>query len=368
MENAMWKGQLLTASEVAEDYVLEKLIRKASGHKELLCSDPECQNPILRYCHGEIKDAYFAHLDNEHCDYADFDRQNTQVIRSVRRKICEQLEKKGFMVKAEVKILEHHYTHLFVDMGEDNKIAIEIGTQRTTANGLDKLTEEYHKKGIAVKWIVVDNTEVNVKEKSTYFLKRYLFNESKNKDLLVVSWDGREAAQYKTDPNQYIYYGYNMAPSNYSETYYELSSIEELTIENGELTLEGYLERYINWIINKQEAFNEKIARLEERIRVADEYRRKTVESKQSAFKRHQENAKKEEQDISFERYREEIVPLINQQEKTARDSLGRRWIKCEKCGRIDLEDSFYKYGGPNHVNLGICYDCSGIKRPAGVL
>lgn len=98
MENAKWNGQLLIASEIAKDYPLEKEIRKASGNKKLCCPDQECQNPILRYCHGEKKDAFFAHLNNEHYDYADFDRQNTQIMRTVRRTIYEQFKNKGFQV------------------------------------------------------------------------------------------------------------------------------------------------------------------------------------------------------------------------------------------------------------------------------
>ena len=31
---------------------------------------------------------------------------------------------------------------------------------------------------------------------------------------------------------------------------------------------------------------------------------------------------------------------------------------KCECCGKIAKESEFKSYGGINHVNLGICYDC----------
>ena len=138
----------MIASEIVKDYSLEKEIWKASGRKELHCPDPECQNPILRYCHGEKKDAYFAHLNNEHCDYADFDRQNTQIMRTVRRTIYEQFKSKGFQVYPEVKILDHHYTHPFINMGEGNKIAVEIGTQQITVNRIETLKEAYHKKAL----------------------------------------------------------------------------------------------------------------------------------------------------------------------------------------------------------------------------
>lgn len=164
MENALWNGQLLIATDIAKDYLLEKEIRKASGRKELHCPDPECQHPILRYCHGEIKDAFFAHLNNEQCDYAVFDKENTQIMRTVRRNIYENFKNKGYNVCPEVKILAHHYTHLLFDMADGSKIAVEIGTQRLSANRIDSLTDEYRKVGIPVKWIVLGNTDTGTRE------------------------------------------------------------------------------------------------------------------------------------------------------------------------------------------------------------
>lgn len=383
MENALRNGQLLIASEIAKNYPLEKEIRKASGHKELYCPDPECQNPILRYCHGEKKDAFFAHLNNEHCDYADFDRQNTQIMRTIRRMIYEQLKNKGFQVYLEKKILDHHYTHLFIDMYEGNKIAVEIGTQRITANRIDTLTDAYRKKGIAVKWIVIDNTDTNVRESQTYFLKRYLFNESKNKDLLVVDWNGREVAQYKVDPNQYEYNGCIMTSINYPETYFEHALIEELTIAGEELTLAGYNERYENWLLRKRSAFKKRIIQLEEENkRRLEKLQRQEKEIKewqmlprnnqQKSFMANPSVQLNPVDSVPAKHARpniceEDIISLIEQQHTPVRDSMGRRWIKCEKCGCIDTDNNFISYGGNNHVNLGICYKCSGSKRPTNI-
>lgn len=52
------------------------------------------------------------------------------------------------------------------------------------------------------------------------------------------------------------------------------------------------------------------------------------------------------------------IIKQLQQQEVQARDSEGNRWLKCECCGKIAKESEFKSYGGINHVNLGICYDC----------
>ena len=57
--------------------------------------------------------------------------------------------------------------------------------------------------------------------------------------------------------------------------------------------------------------------------------------------------------------YYNEVKDKFTQQQTPIRDSLGRRWVQCELCGEIKLEAYFGKYGGINHVNLGVCNACS---------
>ena len=207
MENAKWNGKFYTATEIAESYELEKIIRKASGRKELRCVDQDCSNPILRYCHGEIRCAFFAHLENCTCDYAEFDKGNTPLMRQVKRTICDNFASRGFDVQLEVKLLPRHYTHLLFIMPNGKKIAVELGTQRTTANQIDRLAEQYRNIGIDAKWIVISNFQTPVKENETFFVKRYLLNESNKKDILILNWSGTEITQYVVDPNEYFYSG-----------------------------------------------------------------------------------------------------------------------------------------------------------------
>ena len=39
-------------------------------------------------------------------------------------------------------------------------------------------------------------------------------------------------------------------------------------------------------------------------------------------------------------------------------DADGKRWFKCELCGKIALESEFWSYGGSRKANIGNCYDC----------
>lgn len=386
MENGIWNGRLLIAAEIARDYQLEKEIRKASGYKELRCPDPECQHPILRYCHGDKKDAFFAHLNNESCDYAAFDRSNTQIMRNIRKIIYEHFKSIGYEVYPEVKVLDHHYTHLLFNMEDGDMVAVEIGTQRISANRMDNLTDEYRKKNIAVKWIVIADAEISVREDQTYFLKRYLLNESLNKDLIVVSWDAAKISQHKVDSSKYEYNGRNIESDNYPNTYTEVASLNDLTFDGNELSLAGFTSRYEAWLHKKRKAFCKKITQLEEESRQQMEAIKQQEQERSLLYHERQELLKKtgrmaspvideltsanhipskpSQPSLTYGQLKQEVLPLIEQQQKQARDSLGNRWVKCEKCGFIDIDDKFVSYGGPGRINIGTCNNCSGSKRP----
>ena len=374
MEKALWKGQLYTAADISESYELEKTIRKASGRKELRCPDTDCPSPILRYCHGEIKTAFFAHLDNCTCDYAEFDKENTHLMRKVKRIIYDSFVAQGYDVQLEVKLLPRHYTHLLFTMPSGKKIAVELGTQRTTANRIDYLSEQYASIGVDVKWIVISNSQTPVKENETFFIKRYLLNESKRKDILVLNWDGTEITQYIVDPNQYLFRGNSIHSENYPEIYSETAGLGSLAFDEDELTIQGFHCRYNEWLKRKRSAFDKKIAQIEEEAAL----REKRMRERQEELERQRRemvtqvntvpnrtvvgstntSSRSATPSLSYEARRESILPRMNQQQEQVRDATGARWIKCELCGSVETEDKFWSYGGANHVNLGTCYKC----------
>ena len=391
MENAIWNGQIYTATEIAESYELEKRIRKASGRKELRCVDPDCNSPILRYCHGEIKCAFFAHLDNCTCDYAEFDKENTQVMREVKRAVFDSFTSRGFDVQLEVKLLPKHYTHLLFTMPNDKKIAVELGTQRITANRIDYLSKQYRNIGVDVKWIVISNFQTPVKENETFFIKRYLLNENKNKDILILNWDGTEITQYIVDPNEYLYNGNSLHSENYPDIYSETRYLSNLVFYDGELSIDGFYNRYKEWLDKKRKAFDKKIAQIEEEARRLEENRRRRQAEIEEAVRAQKEREQQRkvmleqawrnrlEQKIvasgedsetitpschdsvisdSYEYRRKSILSQMNQVTKQVRDSTGARWIKCEKCGAVETEEKFWTFGGPNRLTCGICKKC----------
>jgi hypothetical protein len=53
------------------------------------------------------------------------------------------------------------------------------------------------------------------------------------------------------------------------------------------------------------------------------------------------------------------VQTLFTQQNQPIIDSTGKRWVQCEICGAIKQTDEFAQYGGMNHINLGICFECN---------
>jgi len=166
---------------------------------------------------------------------------------------------------------------------------------------------------------------------------------------------------------------------------------------------EGFLERVLldeghpqkAWALNanRDAAENESRVRLEERLaaerrererKEAEAREKKAREAEQRALaeaerKRRAEAVAAERERQRAEREREEaerlkreaaqraeaekhakveILEQLDQQEHQARDPLGRRWVRCERCGEAKLVDEFMMYGGAGRVNLGVCYDC----------
>lgn len=394
MEHALWNGKSFLASDVAKSYELEKQVRKASGYKELTCPDPDCPSPILRYCHGEVKRPFFAHLNNCKCDYAEYDKENTYLTHTIKHALYEHFHKLGYDVQLEAKVLPHHYTHLLFTIN-DRKIALELGRQQTTANQTDYLAEQYQKAGIEICWLVIDNAQVPVRESETFFIKRYLLNESKHKDLLVIDWNCNDLMQCVWDPNIYEYRGRPLYSDNYPEVYSEKVSLKDLAYENGAFSITGFHSRYQAWLVAKKRAFQKKITELEkerleqeklrkqqiekEKQQARTQYRftqsptpitppaKKTTTSSQITISTNQETAPPKPNkplSLSYEERRQSILSYIDQPRVQARDITGTRWLKCERCGCIDTDANFAVYGGgTDYWNWGVCNTCDRKRK-----
>ena len=361
MENGVWKGITYSAFDIAKKYNLEKQIRQASGRKELRCLDTNCVNPELKYCHGEKKGAYFAHISNCSCDYNKFDKENTPFLRQINRSLYDVLISKGYNVQIETKIIPHHYSHMLVTLPNQKQVAIELGTEKTTANKISYIASQYENIGIGIKWIVVMNSALPTRDEDSIFLKRHALNETNKKDVLMIDARNNELIQYTIDSNLYEYNGFNMPPKLFSDMYVEKGVISQLEFENDELTIPGFYDRSNSWLEDKQKEFNKEIALLkEEACRVVEERRalKKNIKSGYYHCRLEMQDNKQTEIKKSYAECYDEVKDKFTQQKTPILDSTGVRWIMCENCGAIKPKGKFVLYGGLNHVNLGTCSDC----------
>ena len=115
----------------------------------------------------------------------------------------------------------------------------------------------------------------------------------------------------------------------------------------------------------QEEAETERKRQQEEQRRLKEEYERKQREY-QEEQQRLREAAEAEKRKAA-EEFARNMAAGFEQQETQITDENGVRWIKCEFCGKIAPVKEFSSYGGPNHINLGTCMECS-RNNPAAVV
>lgn len=354
MEYALWKGEKISAGKVADrgNYELEREVRLASRNRQLYCVDKNCPQPIVKYCHGEKKGAYFSHICDSGCDYAAFDKRYEE-FKEVRSKLCEHLLSSGFEADVEQKLLEHRYSQLSY-VGTDGRLrAVEFGNNRTGADRIFKTEEEYGEKDIGLQWIVIGKITEKRFEHEFFFLKRFLLNEAIVHGFVMISpEENYRVAQFREDNEEYVG---NVILPEYGKLYFETAEFRELTIYDNKIAIRGFEERYGIWLNNKRL----KIKELEEKSR-----KEKATKKFNQLPVRAPESYKAVEMSKIIKCYtKEDIYKNIGQQDKQVRDKNGKRWLQCEICNKIDAEDAFFSYGGKNHLNLGICNDCKNKNK-----
>ncbi|MEE1219733.1 MAG: hypothetical protein U0L20_07415 [Ruminococcus sp.] len=249
MEIAVWKEQLIYASKIKESYDLEKAIREASTKDELRCFDKECDSPIIKYCHGNIKRPYFAHKHKCNCDYAKYDNNNSLSINNIKVLIFEHLNRIGIKADIDKKIIEHHYTHIFISTNSI-QLAIELVTDSALSIKINKLSDQYKKHNIRVQFIVIGENYLPKNESDNNFIRRFSFNETTNNNLLVINEQGSGVYQYRHRPLKGT--NYQTIFSATSNIYHEKDVLNNLTFENGYLTIRGFNDRYNSWLSDNQ--------------------------------------------------------------------------------------------------------------------
>lgn len=266
MEKALWKGKEIIASEVAKSFEMERAVRKASGRKELICPDENCQDRILEYCRGERRQAYFRHSNNVHCAYDKYDKDTDAVTKTIKRTLFAYFKDRGYDVKMDEKLIEGHYTHLV--LRHDNKpYAIQIISSFSTANRIDDFFYKYKEKALPVFWIVIDtgSADIDISEAEMNYAKRFSINETDNNTIIAVDFKCEYVTIYRMDTNEYLYNREIVYLHNYPSIFRKKYPISELQFIDGKLTVPSFDIAFQSYLVDKHAVFEKKKHEMKDR-------------------------------------------------------------------------------------------------------
>ncbi|MCH5316101.1 MAG: hypothetical protein J1E81_09310 [Eubacterium sp.] len=316
MEKAMWNGKEIIALNIAEKYEIEKAVRKASGRKELLCPDKNCTHRVLRYCHGEKKDAYFAHINNTDCAYEKYDKGTSDIVKNIKRILYFYFQSKNYDVSMDVKLIEGHYTHLSLKQN-DKLYAMQIISKFSSANRIDDFFIKYQEANIPVIWIVTDLGENDIIDESEMnYAKRFSINETSDNSIITIDLKGENVTLYKMDTNEYLYDGYSIHSDNYPKIFVNQYPLEKLEFSDGVLTVPDFNIQFESFLTKKAAAFDkykkEKEKEKQERRETLEkqskeiEKRNKELDAKRQKEQREREEKQREEKEKLLQAEREE--------------------------------------------------------------
>ena len=258
MEKAFYNGELVDAFEISKDYALECSIRDASIAGELKCTDKDCDSPVLKYCHGDKNAAYFAHRDkSDNCEYLKYYEQMPVDLKEARRVLYETLKEKGYSVDIDVKLLNHHYSPIVVNLA-DEIICIELVTKQTYVQKVENILSVYENSNLKHIVVIVGKDLASQQEADMNYIERYLLNESTNNDFVIFDYEESQAIQCRFDTKEYFYNNRAVYLES-SDTYQEIGDASSLIFENGSITLDGFNERFNEYLISRADEFNQKI-------------------------------------------------------------------------------------------------------------
>lgn len=344
MDKAIIDNKILSAYEISLDYELEKIVRTYSRNKKIRCVDSCCENPVLRYCHGDKKTAYFAHLTNTECDYENFDKNDTMYLKELRRDLFNHFTALGYKVETEYKLLKHHYSPIFCSQGNDSFV-IEMGDARTTKGHVEKLLQEYELKQVPVKWLVVGEEPLYSKENGVSFLKRFLLNESKNNDFILINGD--EVFQYRYDKKAYKL-------NIYQEIYKEKATMKNLYVVNGELSIDGFDSRFLKWQNKKEEEIEKELIRretLRKEREIQEQKKREEIEKQDLIRKQVAQYPSKR---VTNTQREQTIVYKTQARDDSSINTYEKRMYTCNICGKKASEKEFMMTQGDG----GTCWEC----------
>lgn len=243
MFSCMWNGKRIDAFEVSKPESLERQIREAASNNELRCIDPNCGCPELGYKHGEKKRSHFYHYHNSNCGYTYFEKNDKPIIKAVRNTLFNHFKTHGYNVERECRLpVGGIFCHLLFNI-DNKRIILQIADKTTQVNDREKLQKACEENNYDLRWIVIGDPHKHQDEYQNYHIHRYLLNNSKNNDLLIIDEKAALISQTKIfEDNRF----------SEQERYYKLTApLDRLSFEDREITIENFYEIFDRWFADK---------------------------------------------------------------------------------------------------------------------
>ncbi len=317
MEKCIYKGEILYAYQVLQNFDFEKEIRSCHA---LTCCD--CGAPVF-FKHGKQRAECFAHYKRKECKYGEYCSKQSDIFKHTQHELSRPLqkiaEKHGFVLEEDVIIIRDHYT-AFVLRSDAMNYAIDIIDTAVSSTTLEKRMRLYEEVGYQYLQITVDKdaeSEPFSEREMAYFPVKYTLNKSLNHTAIVID---------KERKNWFIYILDNMDKSNLPDCFYNLADwyendtfaapicLDDLDIcSQGfftELSSKAYCFFHSYRRTQKEKWLKEEADRLERQRKQAEEARREAEIRRQEYECRLKEEEKKRRQQAEMRRAAAEAAKL----------------------------------------------------------
>lgn len=265
MFNCIWNDKTINAYEISKSDITEKEIRIAAHNGELRCICHDCGSKII-YKHGDQIGPHFAHDKNDStCAYTQFETNDKTSILKIRNELFKHFASEGYSVEQEVYLKKQKiFCHLLLQVNGEN-IAIQIAEESITPEKVNTLSQACSEMGYKLKWIVVGKVNAIQDNYDNHYIHRYLLNNSKNNDLIIIDNKAEKISQTKIDNNSYIFFKMDFA-AHLCKSFCYTAPLDNLTIENNELTIIQFHEKYVQWFANRKRSIKDRLENLMSRV------------------------------------------------------------------------------------------------------
>lgn len=317
MEKCIYKGEVLYAYQVLQNFDFEQEIRSCHA---LTCCD--CGEPVF-FKHGKQRAECFAHYKREACKYGEYCSKQSNIFKHTQRELYAPLQRiaknRGFALEEDVIIIHDHYT-AFVLRSESVKYAIDIIDTAVTSATLEKRKRLYEDAGYQYLQITVDKdaeSEPFSEREMAYFPVKYSLNKSLNHTAIVID---------KERKNWFIYILDNMDKSNLPDCFYDLADWYEydafaapISLDDLDICTQGFFtastskaySEFCNYRRTQKENWLKEETDRRERQRKQAEEARRQAEIMRQEYERHiKEDEEKRRQEAEARRAAAEAAKL----------------------------------------------------------